>query len=745
MKIESFLERLQQSDGYRNQIETIKIFPEQEPIYENPKKALSPAIQNYLDRKKIRLYRHQARTIELLHEEKNILITTPTASGKTLAFNLPIFEKLSQSKTGTALYLYPLKALCNDQLQSLQQLEAGTLLKFNASVYDGDTPEHQRPKIREKSRIILSNPYALHHYLSWHHKWKRFFENLQFLVLDEAHWYRGVFGSNVALLLRRLKRILHFYKAKPQFILASATMANPLEHSYKLTGEHFSLVAEDGSSRGRKYFVLWNSQKNQERSAHRQASDLFVKSVNADLQTLCFAFSRKLAELTVMWAQGATHKNLAAYRAGYLPEDRRQIEKSLKDGSLNGVAATNALELGIDIGALDSVILSGYPGTMLSTWQRAGRAGRSQQDSLVTLVGFENPLDQYFMRHPDHFFERPHEHAVIDLNNEHILLPQMMCAAAELPLRDTENACWGEKTEALINALEAQRLIQKTPMGWVYRGMARPADVVSLDNISTQTVRLLCEGQVLETLEYNRALEEAHPGAIFLHQGETLLIENLNLGQCVATARRSEVDYYTETLKSTQIRIRSVQGTQKWGAFDLSYGDVLTQHQVIGFRTMRFDKPLGMHPLESPQTEFETVALWFTLPTELREQIKKYGLDWAGGLHAAEHALIAMIPFLALCDRWDIGGLSTAMHIDTGVATIFIYDGFQGGIGIAEKTFELFSELALHTHQLVRDCPCEKGCPSCIYSPKCGNGNEPLDKSAALMILSDLAIATQNK
>jgi DEAD/DEAH box helicase domain-containing protein len=743
MKIESFLERLRQSENYRNQIESVKIFSAQEPVYVTLSKSLPNAIENYLDRKNIRLYSHQARAIELIREQKNVLITTPTASGKTLAFNLPIFERLAQSKTGTALYLYPLKALCNDQLNSLQQLEAGTMIKLGANIYDGDTPEHQRPKIREKSRIILSNPYALHQYLSWHHKWKRFFENLQFVVLDEAHWYRGVFGANVSLLLRRLERIVSFYCARPQFILSSATMANPLEHARKLTGQHFSIIAEDGSGRGRKYFVLWNALKNQERSAHRQASDLLVQSVNADLQTLCFTFSRKLAELTVMWTQGATHKNVATYRAGYLPEERRQIEKALKEGALNGVAATNALELGIDVGGLDSIILSGYPGTMLSTWQRAGRAGRSGQDALITLMGFENPLDQYFMRHPDHFFERPHEHAVIDLDNEHILLPQMMCAAAELPLRETEREIGGEKTEALLAALEAQKLIHKTPMGWVYRGMARPADVVSLDSISSQTVRLLCEGQVLETLEYNRALEEAHPGAVFLHRGETLLIESLNLGQSVATARRSDVDYYTETLKSTQIRIRGVQGHQKFGEFDLSYGDVLTQHQVIGYRTMRFDKPLGVHALESPQTEFETVALWLTLPIELRDTIKKYGLDWSGGLHAAEHALIAMIPFLALCDRWDIGGLSTALHSETGLPTIFIYDGFLGGIGIAEKAFELFSQLVKHTHELVRDCACEKGCPSCIYSPKCGNGNEPLDKNAALIILAALAEATK--
>jgi len=744
MKIESLLEYLQQLDWYRGQMEIIKKIPAQEPIYRELSTPLPLAIQRHLDRRGIKLYTHQTRAIELIREEKNIILTTPTASGKTLAFNLPIFEKLSKSKAGTALYLYPLKALANDQLRSLQELEAAASLNFHASVYDGDAPEHLRPRIRERARIIVSNPYAIHQYLAWHNKWKRFFENLQFVVLDEAHRYRGVFGSNVGLLVRRLLRILAFYGAKPQFVLASATMANPLEHAHKLTGQHFSLIAEDGSAQGRKFFVFWNPLKNEAKSVHRQSSDLLAQHVNADLQTLCFTVSRKMAELTSRWAQNATHKTLAAYRAGYLPEDRRRIEQGLKEKNLQGVATTNALELGIDIGSLDSVIISGYPGTVLSTWQQAGRAGRGQQDSMVTLVGFENPLDQYFMRHPERFFERPHEHAIIDLENEHILLAHLMCAVSELPIRESDERYFGQRWLELMNALQAQNLVQKTSMGWVYRGIARPAEIVSLDNISAQTIRILCDGEILETIEQQRALEEAHPGAVFLHQGETFLMESLNLGQGIAIARHADLDYYTDTLKSSEIRIRSVQETKSIGAFELNVGDVFVKEQVIGFRVMRFDKPLGVHALDSPSTEFETVALWFTLPSSVRDAVAKAGFDWAGGLHATEHALIAMTPFFAMCDRWDIGGLSASLHADTGTATIFVYDGFQGGIGIAEKTFELFSQLVQTTYELVRDCSCETGCPSCIYSPKCGNGNEPLDKRAALVILSELVQSINN-
>jgi DEAD/DEAH box helicase domain-containing protein len=744
MKIEALLERLQQLSWYRGQIEIIKEIVGQEPCYAELKEPLPSALQRYLERRGIQLYTHQARAIELLREGKHVILTTPTASGKTLAFNLPVYEKLSQTETGTALYLYPLKALANDQLTNLQQLETATGLNLFTSLYDGDTPEHRRPKIRERARLILSNPYAIHQYLSWHHQWKRFWQNLQFVVIDEAHWYRGVFGSNVAMLLRRLSRILEFYGATPQFVLASATMANPLEHARKLTGQNFSLVAEDASGRGRRFFVFWNPLKNEARSVHRQTSDLLVEHVNADLQTLCFTVSRKLAELTVLWAQHTTQQALAAYRAGYLPEDRRRIERELKTGTLHGVAATNALELGIDIGDLDSVIISGYPGTVISTWQQAGRAGRGRQDALITLVGFENPLDQYFMHHPDRFFERPHEHAIVDLENEHILLSHLMCAAAELPVRESDQLLFGRNLDDLLRALETQKLVQKTPLGWVYRGMARPAEVVSLDSISSQTVRILCDGQILETIEYQRALEEAHPGAVFLHQGETLLIESLNLNQGIAVARRGDVDYYTDTLKSTEIRVRSLQATKHLGEFELNIGEVLVREQVLGFRVMRFDKPLGVHALDSPTTEFETVAVWLTLPTSLRDQIKHAGVDWAGGLHAAEHALIAITPFFAMCDRWDIGGLSTPLHKDTDLATIFIYDGFQGGIGIAEKAFEVFSQLAQTTYELVRDCPCEAGCPSCIYSPKCGHGNEPLDKRAALLILSELVRAAEN-
>jgi DEAD/DEAH box helicase domain-containing protein len=745
MRIESLIEHLQHLDWYQGQMAFIKEIPAREPRYAELQPPLPTALQRHLDRRGIRLYTHQARAIELIRAGKHVILTTPTASGKTLAFNLPIFERLSREEKATALYLYPLKALANDQLRALQELETSTNLNFQTSVYDGDTPEHLRPKIRQRARIILSNPYALHQYLPWHSKWKRFFENLRFIVLDEAHGYRGVFGSNVSMLMRRFTRLLEFYGAKPQFVLASATMANPLEHAQKLTRQAFSLVAEDGAAHGRRFFVFWDALRNEARSVHRQTSDLFAQHVNADLQTLCFTVSRKMAELTTLWAQRATRKALAAYRAGYLPKDRRRIEQALKDGTLNGVATTNALELGVDIGGLDSVIISGYPGTVLSTWQQAGRAGRGLSDSLVTLVAFANLLDQFFIRHPERFFERPHEHAILDLGNEYILLGHLMCAAAELPIREGDEKFFGPRLAELLTSLQAEGLIQKTPMGWVYRGLARPAEVVSLDHISAQTVRLLCEGEVLETIERRRALEAAHPGAVFLHQGETFLMESLHLSQGIALARRADVDYHTDALKATEIRVRRVHVNKRWGEFELRLGEVAVQEQVIGYRVVRYDKPLGVQALDLPATEFETVALWFTLPGSLREKISQAGWDWAGGLHAAEHALIAMTPFFAMCDRWDIGGLSTPLHLDTGTATIFIYDGFQGGIGITEKTFQLFSQLVQTTHELVRDCPCEAGCPSCIYSPKCGHGNQLLDKRAARIILAELLVGAHGR
>jgi DEAD/DEAH box helicase domain-containing protein len=459
--------------------------------------------------------------------------------------------------------------------------------------------------------------------------------------------------------------------------------------------------------------------------------------VRSGLQTLCFTISRSLAELVARWAREALpDKKITSYRAGYLPEERREIERGLKEREIDGVASTNALELGVDIGGLDSVIISGYPGTVISVWQRAGRAGRGTEPAAVTLIGFENPLDQYFMNHPEEFFARPHEHAIIDLENEYILMGHLLCAAAELPLRRSELELFGAE-EKHLQPLE-ERFLQKTPVGWIYRGTARPVDLVNLDNISDRTIQVLCDGKLLETIDYPRALEEAHPGAVLLHQGETYLVKELDLERNVALVVKDDVDYYTDALKVSEVGVLGEQGSRKIGELKLTLGELHVEERFIGYRIRRYDRTLGLKELKLPSVEFETVGLWLALPEGIKQKAEEKGLDWAGGLHGAEHALIAMAPFYAMCDRWDIGGVSAPFHSDTGGAAIFVYDGFPGGIGISEKLFELFPEWLEATHRLVRDCPCAEGCPSCIYSPKCGNQNEPLDKRATLLILSEL-------
>ena len=737
----SFITSLKGQDWYTGQIVTLKELPAKEAEYAELKPPLPEPLERYLQAKGIRLYSHQVEAIEKIRSGENVVITTPTASGKTLAFNLPIFERLYRDKRATALYLYPLKALTNDQLRTIRELERETGLDLKSAVYDGDTPQHLRPRIRERSRVVLTNPYALHEYLPWHYKWQRFFQNLKFVVIDEGHRYRGVFGSNVAMLIRRLRRILNYYGSEPQFILSSATIANPEEFAEKLIGKEFKVISEDGSAHGPKYFIFWNPLKYPARSAHRQTSDLLAFHVESGLQTLCFTISRALAELVARWAkEAAPEREIASYRAGYLPEERREIERGLKEREIDGVAATNALELGMDIGRLDAVIISGYPGTVISVWQQAGRAGRGTDPALVTLVGFENPLDQYFLNHPEELFSRPHEHAIIDLENEHILMGHLLCAAAELPLKQTELDLFGAE-EGHLEPLEG-KFLQKTSVGWIYRGTVRPVDLVNLESISERRVQILCDGELLETMDYNRALEEAHPGAVLLHQGETYLVKELELERDVAHVAKEELDYYTEALKVSEVSLIRGERSRKAGGqrgpeleLGLGLGELRVTERVIGYRIRRYERTREVRELQLPAVEFETVGLWFALPPPLREEIERAGRGWPGGLHGAEHALIAMAPFYAMCDRWDIGGVSTPFDPALEGPGIFIYDGFPGGIGIAEKLYELLPRWVEATYKLVKDCPCVEGCPSCIYSPKCGNQNQPLDKEAAVMIL----------
>jgi DEAD/DEAH box helicase domain-containing protein len=733
-----------------------QIIPAQEACYGELEKPLPENISAYLQNRKIRLYSHQAEAINKARQGKNVIITTHTASGKTLAFNIPVFDALANDRKATALYIYPSKALTNDQLKVLQETEQGTGIKADSNVYDGDTPKEQRSFIRDNSRIILTNPYGLHLYLPWHKLWRSFFQNLRYIVLDEAHVYRGVFGSNVAMLLRRLLRICNFYHSDPQIILSSATIANPQEHAKKLTGKEFELISNDGSPRGKKSFVFWNPpfinpQKTIRRSTHQETKDLLTVSVMKNLQTLCFTTSRQMAELITRWTKDDLKRrnpklygSVTAYRAGYLPQERRDIENRLKNKELIGLVSTNALELGIDIGSLDAVIISGYPGTVISTWQQAGRAGRSKNESTVTLVAFQNPLDQYFMKHPKDFFDRPHEQAIIDLHNRQITSGHIMCAADELPLIDSDQKYFPELFKESVQTLAQKNLLKKTAQGWIYSGMERATMVVNLESISGKTVNVLCNGHILETLPLNKAYEETHEGAILLHQGETYRSLELDINNCTATVRQENTNYHTETQKTVEVAIKkTLEQTPKTPKTAL--GELTITEIYPSYVVKSNDVIIKKHTLDLPSSSFQTVGFWFTVPEQVREEIEDKGLNFAGGLHALEHAIIAMAPMFAMCDRWDIGGMSTALHTDTGKPTVFIYDGFEGGIGISEALHSNIKPLLEKTLQLIETCECKEGCPSCIYSPKCGNGNEPLDKKAAYIILQRLVLNDSRK
>lgn len=766
--IEEIINALKTNPRFKDRVEHIEVLDSRASVYGVTRKELAQNIKNYLKKKNIKLYKHQCDAIDALSCGKNIIITTPTASGKTLAYNIPIFERLYKDKSATALFLYPTKALSNDQLKVMKELEKLSGIEVNPGVYDGDTPTHKRPKIREHSRIIISNLYELHQVLPWHYKWQKFYSNLKFIVIDEAHRYRGVFGSNVTFLIKRMKRICDLYNSNPQYILSTATLANPVEFGERLVGVKFELISSDGSPKGKKYFIFYNPFFDGigELSTTSETKDLFLFYLKNCLQTLCFTVSRKTAELIASWAKKESEKTvpflidkISPYRAGYLPEERRKIENDLKDGNLLGVTSTNALELGVDIGSLDSVIISGYPGTIISTWQQAGRAGRGEEGSIATLIAFQNPLDQYFMKNPKMFFDKSHEHAIIDDSNPYIVSGHLLCAASELPIKiEDDGKYFGDNIEVIAEALKRENLLKDTPNGLVYSGKMRATEVVSIDNISQDVFKVICDGELLETMDRPQAYREAHKGAILLHQGETYFVKDLNLKEQIVDIKKEEVDYYTEAMKVADTEIIEEIKNKRIGNFSVSLGGVKVNEEYIRYKIKKFSEVIGSMRLNLPPLNFKTTGMWFTVPAEICDKIweirrkdkdikekilgrkgEEFKIEvFAGGLHGIEHSVISVMPFHVMCDRWDIGGVSTTHHPQTGKPTIFIYDEFEGGIGLTEKAYELITDILIMTHRLVRDCECDHGCPACIYSPKCGDENEPLDKRGTILILEEL-------
>lgn len=754
MDAAAFLHGLTNSPDYEQQVVHIQHILPQDASIGELNKLFRPALRECLESLGISaLYSHQVEALDAIFTGKNVIVATPSASGKTLCYHLATLEAVLDDKESRALYVFPTKALAQDQLRSLKEMACPKLLSEEViAAFDGDTPQTERASIRKQARVVLTNPDMLHFgILPNHQSWSRLLRKLRYVVIDEAHIYRGIFGSHVANVLRRLRRLCAFYGSSPQFICCSATIANPKEHAQNLTGLPFDEIVKDGSSRGEKYFAFWNppvvdEAKSTRRSSNSEAAFLLSQLVKNDIRTLAFARTRKLTELIYIYAQEQLPPHLALlispYRAGYLPADRRRIEHQFLDGHLLGLVATTALELGIDIGDLEATILTGYPGSIASAWQQAGRSGRSGGSSLSFLIAQDNPLDQYFMRHPELFFGRNFDNALIDPTNPYILKPHLLCAAWEKPLDDRDKRFFGCGVDVTLAELEQEGRLRRHQVRWYLSPtVAYPAQNVNIRTTSRENYAVIdtLQGCLLETVEASVAFFQIHPGAIYLHQGESYIVTELDLVRHVALAEPTSVGYYTQAEDITDISVVEIAKEKNHGV-RIYLGNVDVTTTVVSFKKKRqfTEEVIGEEPLDLPSQSFPTKALWFDLPQGAIGRIAGAGLDFHGGLHACEHAAISILPLFALCDRNDIGGVSTPFHPDTGKAQIFIYDAYPGGIGIAEKGFEMVEELWRATLKVVEECPCQDGCPSCIQSPKCGNNNQPLDKKAAIVLLQEL-------
>ena len=696
------------------------------------------------------LYPHQAEGLTSLRAGRNVVLATGTASGKSLVYQIAAATDALTVPKATAIFLFPTKALARDQLRGIRALK---LPQLKAAVFDGDTPQAERPLIRANANVVLTNPDMLHlSILPDHARWATFFHRLSLVVVDEAHVLRGVFGSHVSMVLRRLRRLVDAAGGSPRWCLATATVGNPGELAERLTGLDVDVVREDASPRGRKLFALWNppvvdEESGVRRSALSEASWTMAALVDEGARTIGFARTRRAAELLAEFTRRAVsdpqaRSRIKSYRAGYLAEDRRRIERELADGELLAVASTNALELGIDIGSLDAAVLTGYPGTRASMWQQAGRAGRREASSLSMLIAQDDPLDQYLAQHPTDLFERPAEDAVIDPTNPYVIGPHLRCAARERPLTEDElTSFFGEAAVPAVDSLLADGALARRPTGMIHDvGRTSPHREIDIRSGSGHVYRIVLAGtgELLGTSDEHRAFGTLHPGAVYLHQGEQYLVRELDLAGRVALVEEADPDYYTQARDVTDIRIVEGLDERPLGDADIAFGDVRVTNEVVGFvrKSVASGEIVGDEELTLPAVTLETRATWWTLAPALIADAGVGSRDLPGGIHAAEHCAIGLLPLVATCDRWDIGGVSTPLHEDTGLTTIFVYDGYTGGAGITERGFANIERWLHATLERLRDCPCKEGCPSCVQSPKCGNGNEPLDKAAATNLLA---------
>ncbi|WP_153395006.1 DEAD/DEAH box helicase [Ornithinicoccus halotolerans] len=696
----------------------------------------------------VRLWSHQRRTAELAHAGQHVVVATGTASGKSLGYLLPVLTEVvagTRAPTGrgaTALYLSPTKALAADQLARLEALGVPGL---RVATYDGDTPTDERRWIRDHAGYVLSNPDLVHHsLLPGHDRWAPFLRRLCYVVVDEVHVYRGVFGAHLAAVLRRLLRVAARYGAAPTVVMASATVADPARHAAALLGRPVTAVTEDGSPRPAATVALWEpltDEDGQRRSAVAESAELLAGLVGQDVQTVAFARSRAGTEVLATAARSRLPADLAArvaaYRGGYLPEERRELERRLRSRELLGLAATSALELGVDVAGLDAVLTAGWPGTRASWRQQAGRAGRAGTDSLAVLVADDDPLDTYLVRHPEAVLDAPVEASVVDPENPHVLAPHLAAAAAELPLTEDDTAWFGPSVPVLAESMVQAGLLRRRPRGWFWARQDRPVDHVALRGAGEQ-VRIVESrtGRVLGTVDEPRSHAVVHQGAVYLHQGEPHVVTELDLADKVALVVPGDPGWSTQARSRSEFAIEATEQEEPLGGGRWCLGRVAVTTQVTSFlRRLPSGEVLGEHPLDLPARTLRTRAVWYTLPDEQGGAEGIAEADLPGALHAAEHAAIGLLPLIATCDRWDIGGVSTAVHPDTGLATVMVYDGHPGGAGFAETGHRRARQWLTATLDTVRDCPCRSGCPACVQSPKCGNGNQPLDKVGAQQVL----------
>ncbi|WP_406661621.1 DEAD/DEAH box helicase [Methanolobus sp. ZRKC3] len=755
MDVSGLIRTIKSARGYEGQVVHIEDIAPKEPEY-GPME-MNPLIRHALGKMGIEeLYSHQAEAVEKARKGEDIVLSTSTASGKTMCYMLPIFEKMLEDPFATALYISPLNALVNDQLQTFLDFSEHMFLKVKIDRFTGSMSKAEKDAVKYgNTRVIFTNPEMLHlSFLQWKQQWKPFLSNLKIIVLDESHSYSGVMGSHMANLLRRLNRICEYYGAKPQYICCTATIGNPVEHTSALIGRDVNLIDNDSSGQGAQKFLFWNpplyvNKRNftLRRSSFGETVNLFSTFVQRNFQTIVFARSRQKVERMYVQAQEilanrGVDRQISPYRGGYQSSERESIEKGLSNGDINGVISTNALELGIDIGGLDACILDGFPGTIMSARQQAGRAGRGTQESIVVLVADSNALDQYYMRNPEDFFRGKCEEAVINVSNRYIQAGHLLCAAREIPLKTEDEKYFGSEYHAIVEVLEEEGLLEGL---LEKRSLDNRAHMqVSIRNIENDSY-IIIDKHTRKPLEKDigrlRAYREGFEGAVYINKGTPYCVTKLDHTKKEIHVEIARDGYYTKSLVSSDIVIRDTVDTKVLTTchdVKVGFGDVDVNQQVTGYKKIqqRSDADLGQQSLDMPEFSLETEALWLELPSNLYELVDSHERDFAGGIHAIEHAMIAMYPLHLLADRNDVGGVSTPEHDDLkGKSGIFIYDGHPGGVGYAESGYEKIVEMLEVTLRSISSCSCVEGCPSCIQSPKCGNNNNPLDKDAAIMIL----------